>query len=193
MALTPWKKWGAAILVSVLVLGGIFHRHILGRYYLNRSQLALYHRQPALALTLLEKAESYNTPNGAVPFWSARAYRRLGKFEKVHDQLLQAERAGFDPERIQRERWLTLAQSGRMREVELHLPTLLTSPGEDGPEICEAFVNGYFSTYRFDQGLQILDVWKKDFPDDPQPYVFSGQYYRHLEDWKKAEEAFREG
>lgn len=64
----------------------------------------------------------------------ARAFRRLGDLGESARRLDQARQLGLDAERIGRERILTAAQTGRLREAERHVPRLLQFPG-DGTEI----------------------------------------------------------
>jgi tetratricopeptide (TPR) repeat protein len=125
----------------------------------------------------------------------ARAYRRQGRLDEVRQCLHTAKRLGFSTDRIEREELLAMAQVGQLKEAEPHLIELLLNPGDDGPDICEAYVNGFFATNRFPQALKILEVWQKDFPNDPQPYLFhailnkmSMSHTKVVENFRKANE-----
>jgi tetratricopeptide (TPR) repeat protein len=125
----------------------------------------------------------------AVPqreFLLARAYRRLGQQDLTREHLQFAHDLGFSVERLEREQWLAMAQSGQMREAEPYFRRLLQDPGNDGQEICEAFVKGYFRNRQFHKAIPVLDAWQAEFPDDPQPYAFRGAAFQEIEDWKSA-------
>ncbi len=138
----------------------------------NAACRALESRDPDTALAILTEASTAAPLRGDLYFWMARAYRRQGRLDEVRRCLHQAKLMGFTADRIQREEWLAMAQVGQLKEAEPHLIELLLNPGDDGADICEAYVNGCFATHRFPQALKILDVWQKDFPRDPQPYLF---------------------
>ena len=139
---------------------------------INAACRALESRDPDIALAILKDVSTAAPLRGDLYFWMARAYRRQGRLDEVRRCLHTAKRLGFSTDRVQREEWLAMAQVGQLKEAEPHLIDLLLDPGDDGPDICEAYVNGCFATHRFPQALKILDVWEKDFPRDPQPYLF---------------------
>jgi tetratricopeptide (TPR) repeat protein len=139
---------------------------------LEFARRALRDRNVESALAAAEEAARLTPESGEVHLLLARLFRHQGLLDKVHDSLRQAAAFGVSRERIRREEWLALAQAGQMKEAQPHLSELLLDPGEDGPEICEAFANGYFLTYRLADAFQILDAWEKDFPQDAQPHAF---------------------
>jgi tetratricopeptide (TPR) repeat protein len=134
----------------------------------------------------LVEASRLDPANGEVHLLRARAFRRKGELQNVRQALETAARNGIALHRIRREEWLAMAQSGQMREAAPHLRELLVEPGDDGPEICEAFVNGYFLTYQLADAFRILDAWEKDFPQDPQPLVFRAAFSAKTESWMAA-------
>ena len=152
---------------------------------------ALEARRAEQALRHLRSAQRWDPRNAEVQFLLARAQRRLGRFDLVRKHIQRAWTLGYPVESLQREQWLALAQSGQLSEAEPHLAALLRDPRGDGPAICEAFVDGYFATYRFDQAFLLLDAWQKDYPYDPQPYVFRGLFLEHVGQWAKAVEPYR--
>jgi len=90
-------------------------------------------------------------------------------------RLDQATRLGAPQDRVQREAWLCLAQTGQMAQAGPHLGELLLSPGDDGPAICEAYVAGYVVLHRFAEASGLLDGWLADYPNDEQAWFFRGQ------------------
>ncbi|MBI5757243.1 MAG: tetratricopeptide repeat protein [Planctomycetales bacterium] len=84
-----------------------------------------------------------------------------------------------------------MAQAGQLREAEPHLAELMIHPEEDGPEICEAFINGFLLAYRFGDAARLLDVWQADFPDDPQAHYIRGMLATSSGDNKNAVASLR--
>jgi tetratricopeptide (TPR) repeat protein len=150
------------------------------------ARSALQARDPKTAMNALGEAARLSPANGEVHFWMARVYRRQGDLQKVRQSLEKAARYGIALHRIRREEWLAMAQAGQMREAAPHLRELLVDPGDDGPEICEAFVNGYFVTYQLGDAFRILEAWEKDFPQDPQPLVFRAAFSAKTDSWTAA-------
>lgn len=111
----------------------------------------------------------------------------------VRKHLGLARSLGHSSKAVAREEWLALAQSGQMRDADPHLSELLQNAGDDGREICEAYVNGYFLTNRFAQAIALLDVWEKEFPRDAQPFLFRGRYLDIHGSATAAVNAYREG
>jgi len=129
---------------------------------------------------------------GKREFLLARAYRRLGQQDFARQHLQTAFDLGFPVEQLEREQWLAMAQSGQMREAESYLRRLLQDPGDDGAEICESFVKGYFRKHEFSKAIPLLEAWKADFPNDPLPYVLHGAAFQEAEDWSAAIAEYRQ-
>lgn len=162
------------------------------RYFLMRGQTALRERSPQMALDYFQRAAKIAPSNPEVHFWIGRAYRRDGKLDLLRQHLERAWKLGCPPQSIRREEWLALAQTGQLREAEPHLTELLVNPGEDGPEICEAFVKGYFLAYRLNDALKLLEVWQADYPNDPQPHFNRGMFHSHMGNHKDAVASLRQ-
>ena len=178
--------------VAIIALVGVFARRPLWeRYRLAQARSALRAHEDERALLHLEAARRLNPRFAETRLLLARAYRRTGRFDQVPDQLRRAFKFGAPQKRVQREEWLTYAQSGQFRKADPHLSGMLRDPGDDGAEICEAFVKGYFLTYRFDRALQLIDAWERDFPEDPQPHLYRGIYWEHFSNWNEAKKEFR--
>jgi len=160
-------------------------------YRLHCGRNAVQSRDAEAAIQWLLPVLALAPENADTHFWLARAYRRRGEMPQVRRHLEQAATLGFSRMRLQREEWLALAQSGQMHESTPHLSDLLIDPGDDGPDICEAFVNGFFLTCRFHEGLELLDVWQAEFPQDAQPYLFRGRYLSFVGSTQDAAAAYR--
>lgn len=158
---------------------------------LDRAKQMLDERKTEEAIAILEEVKRLEPKSSRAEFLLARAARRQGRWRDVEQHLAHAKQFGYDPEFIRREQWLAMAQAGRIHEVTEHLADLISDPRGDGPYICEAYVEGFFATYRFDLGLPLLDAWAADFPDDSQPHVYYGAYYEHFDHWPEAAAAYR--
>jgi len=167
------------------------YRPLLARYQTAQAELALEDRNAELALAWLGKVMVHSPRDSRAHFLLARAHRRLGDLQQVREHLQQARDLGFSPARIEREEILAMAQTGELQKTLQHLPGLLVDPGDDAPEICEAFVSGYYLAYDFANAFKLLEVWQKDFPKDPQPHYLRGLYESHIGSEKRALEAFR--
>ena len=181
------------VVVAVLAASLLAWRPLTIRRHLHRAQRALDERDHARALDELRAALRADPRRAETHFLLARTYRRLGELDKIPALLRRAETLGGDPERAQRERWLVLAQLGNLREAEPHLAGLLADPRNDGADICEAFVQGYFSNLQLRQAELLLDAWEQDFPRDPQPHFMRG-YMLHAQGLEpEAVAAYRRG
>ena len=154
------------------------------------AERALRERKAEIALAWLKSIPERQS-DGLKEFLMARAYRRLGELNLVREHIQLAYDQGFSVERLQREQWLAMAQSGQMRDAEPHLRELLQDPGDDGPEICESFVSGYFRNRQILKATPIIDAWQADYPDDPMPYAIRAGRFRELEHWSDAIAAYR--
>ncbi len=185
----PWRRW----LVAVLLLGGLtwFYDYLWARLLVPRAVAALRSREPERALVWLDRVDWLASRDAEAAFQRARTYRNLGRMAEVRTWLERAYELGIPQTRIEREQWLAFAQTGQMKEAEPHLHELLLDPGEDGAEICNAFVNGYYRVLRIDSAQPILEAWITDFPDDPRPHQFNGSRYAQVFKWQEAINAYQ--
>jgi predicted Zn-dependent protease len=159
-------------------------------YALWQGRRALQSHRADLAITYLESARKSDPDRAETEFLLARANRRLGRMDEVQRHLVRATRLGWSRDLVQREEWLAMAQSGQVVRAEPHLGELLRNQQDDGAEICEAFVEGYFASFRFNQGLVLIDAWERDYPDDPRPHVYRGMALEQARVWDQAAEAY---
>jgi tetratricopeptide (TPR) repeat protein len=163
------------------------------QYRQARARTWLDKRREAAALDTLRAALCRDLDNTNTLLWLARTHRRLGDLPRTSLLLDRAETLGGDARRIEQERRLVLAQSGRLREVEPLLAEMLIDAGADGPDVCEAFVEGYSVNLRTNEALRLLDLWQESFPKDPQPYFVRGYLWQGLDQLAQAEQAYRQG
>lgn len=183
-----------ASIACLLVIGfALLWRPVSVAWHNGRAKRYLLAQQNEQALRELRLALQLDSDRAETHFLLARAHRRLGNLVEVPTLLRRAVKLGGAPERAQRETWLLLAQSGQLREAESHLADLLMDARDDGPDICEAFVHGYFANLRVDEAMQLLDVWQKQYPDDAQPYFMRAYLLDALSLLPEAVAAYREG
>ena len=163
------------------------------QYRQARARMSLDKRREAETLDSLRAALRRDLDNPHTLLWLARTHRRLGDLPRTSLLLDRAETLGGDARRIELERRLVLAQSGRLGEVEPLLPDMLIDAGADGPDVCEAFVQGFFVNLRTAEALRLLDLWQESFPKDPQPYFMRAYLMRSLDKYTEAEQIYRQG
>lgn len=155
------------------------------------AKKALRERDAGLAQASAQKAIELTPKNAEAHLLLARAFRRQGHLKEVRQHLTTAHRLGLSTKRLQREEFLAKAQSGQMNEAGPHLSQLLLDAGDDGPEICEAYVNGYFLLNFYAEAIPLLTAWHRDYPNDPQPHVFRGILANTKQKWAEAADYFR--
>jgi tetratricopeptide (TPR) repeat protein len=163
---------------------------LAARYYLYRGRRALQHFQTDVGRAWLTAAERFDCDNAETQFFLGRACRRQGQYDDAARHLERASRLGFSLVRIERERRLAIAQTARVREVADYLPGMLESPGDDGAEICAAFVNGYCLSLDFSTAGRILNAWAADFPNDPEAHFRRGNFWYGQNEWQAAIPAY---
>jgi tetratricopeptide (TPR) repeat protein len=154
-----------------------------------QAQRAIRVGRPEVALDWLTCADILSARDAEVAFLKARGYRKLGRFDETRAALIRSGKLGYPVERLEREQWLALAQAGQLREAEPHLAGLLTDPGGDASEICEAYVTGFIRNHRVGEAFLLLDSWAADEPDNPLPEVLRGKLQIELGRWEDAEKS----
>lgn len=189
--LTRPVRWTllAAALVAAAAL--VHPARVTYKLQVGKSQLRSGDYESGL-MTLREAAR-LDPDRAETQFWLARACRKTGDLEGVRRHLDRAAALNYsETERLKREWWLVLAETGRVREVEQHLPAMLLHAAEDGPEICDAFVQGYCLNLQFEPARQLIGAWQTDFPDDHRPYARLGQIESGQQRWPQAAAAYEE-
>jgi len=183
---------GAA--VAALLVAVVFSwRPMLVELNLHRARRALREQDDEGALVELRSALRLALDRSETHLLLARTHRRLGNLDRVPALLRRARKLGADPERAQRETWLLLAQSGRLVEAEPHLADLLMDPRDDGADICQAYVQGYFANLRVNRATELLDAWEKEYPDDARPHFMRAFLLDALAMQNEAVAAYRRG
>jgi len=192
-AVRPPSNWRRRALVAGLVMLaagiGIVKWPDYARWQARR---ALAHRDYRAAGRWIARSEysPWSQPDSTL--LKARWKRRQGLVSEVETLLAQAYQQGADRRAVEREQWLTFAQIGRMQVAEPHLTELLSDPGDDVLEICEAYASGYVFLRRHGDALRLLDAWLKDDPESAYAYLLRGRIRLDRRQWQRAEADFRE-
>ena len=186
------RKVYLAIALLAICVAGVWPICQLSKAFLKgQARRALSARDAVGAMEWLDRCERWFGADADTSFLRARASRKTGDWAAFAGHLKRARSLGFPATGIEREQWLAQAQSGQLRDVEERLPLLLADPRDDGAEICEAFVNGYFLNERMDEAARILEAWIADFPRDPEPLFIRGRIRAESQFLKDAEQDFR--
>ncbi len=185
-----------ALIVGVVMalLGVAFWKPVSVSWRLRQARLRLKDRDSEDAVAILQAAHQLAPENPEVHFLLARSYRRLGQFGKVVEHLDEAEGWGWPSELIRLEQLMGAAQAGQLQASAPELYRFLGKGGnygDEGPEVCEALVNGYFLSYQFGLAQPLLDEWQEAYPQDAQCYLFRGLYFENRSNPTKAVAEYR--
>jgi len=161
-------------------------------YAASRTRAALARRDLDSAQEWLDFADWLGDRQAEIAFLKARIHRKRGELEETRRWLAAAQKLGWDKEAVRREEIILFAQVGQMRQAEPWLSELILSPGDDGQEICEAFVNGFYLNQDLRKADALITSWIGDFPEDPQPWVFRAKMKLSADKHGFAEEDFRQ-
>jgi tetratricopeptide (TPR) repeat protein len=174
----------------VLPIGVLLTPWLGVQYDVYRARIALQRFRTDSALEWLKAAQKWEPDNAETHFLVARVCRRKGQFDDMEEHLEEARRLGFPAARLERERRLAVAQTGRVHEVQRYLPGMLTAPDDDGPEICASYVSGFCLSFDFGSATPLLDAWSADYPDEPEPHFRRGNLWHAQNEWGSAVEAY---
>jgi len=159
--------------VAVLILCGVWlFCGGAANLAVSGARSALARRDVDAAREWFEFADWLHGSEAEVAFLKARASRRQGDIGDARNWLGVALALGTDRRAVQREMILASAQAGRMRDAELWLNELLLHPGDDGQDIFEAFVTGFYVNNEFGKADTLTTSWIADFPDNSYPWIF---------------------
>lgn len=184
----PLSPLSIVSLAAVLFLwGGGFHEWIAFR----RVESLIAARRYDSAGSLIFWIQWTGLSEGELSFWKGRLLRKQIRGIESLECLTAARKGGFDSDRVHRELILLHAQGGNLSPILSELERMLSKPGRDAGEICEAFVNGALVDGRTEVALTIIPVWQQEFPNDPQPHYMLGRLYEHKLDTSAAENEYR--
>ncbi len=144
----------------------------------------------AKAQIWLERASRFNRDNAQSEMIAARIARHQGMLDEMTEHLSRASRLGVDELDVKMEEAMALAQTGKLDRVESDLFQWLSNGLGEADEISDAYANGLAANSRFDNANEILDAWRRDFPNDPRPDYRLGRIKEHFQAWDEAISAY---
>ncbi|MFO0909159.1 MAG: tetratricopeptide repeat protein [Isosphaeraceae bacterium] len=94
---------------------------------------------------------------------------------KVIESLDRAAERQYDPAAIALTRAILIARSGRSTEAIPILQRAFATPGPLDPEVADALVRAYLSSFQFGPAAYVLARWIKEVPDDARPYLYRNE------------------
>ena len=189
----PRHIWLRRILTWSLVVAILFGlRWFLVDETLWRADVALEHRKTGKALTWLKWHRFLDSDHPRGHFLMGRALRRMGEYEESLKHLQKALDLHYSAEELRREQNLLWIETGKEDQVGDGWSTLFLNAGSDGPEISKGYVRMSLKKLAIANSVAVLDAWKKDFPDDAEPYVMYGQLHECFMNWRQAAEMYEE-
>lgn len=141
----------------------------------------------------LHWSQWFNPQGAESSYLLAKISRREGNTESMTRFLKSAYQHGYDKEKLELERDLALATIGRLDQgVEDRLRRELDNPMADFDEIADAFCNGLTTLSRFNEAIDLLNVWSKVAPRQPIVNYRRARIHEHFHQADEAEQQYRE-
>lgn len=171
--------------------GALGVRWLGGVYLWRQAQHALDDRDFDHARSYLSDYLRLRPQDAAAYFALARACRRADDLDAWEEHLRDAERLGHPAEEVRLEKWLGLAQSGALRQVEAALLAWLNDEEADDELVLEAMAKGYLRDYRLTEAVRLMALWQARHPEAWQPHFYRGQGYELVQRYDQAEAEYR--
>lgn len=189
-----WQQriWLNRILVSSLVLSVLSFCIIqcVPGFVAERIQDSFRRGDYRESESLLAVAGYLFPSDPEIAFLNARRFRHLGQPVHCIEQMHLARLQGVSNRRLFLEELLLQAERGDLTGLEQRLPALLVA-GDDAGAICDAFVRGCLMSYRLSDAERILNLWLKDYPDEPKALFLLGRLLEHREHLPDAAQKYR--
>lgn len=184
---THWRRRFLIVLTAIFVIC-LWKRDLLWpeAFHIPAERSLAQHRE-ADAVYWIDWADAIGSKNPDTALLRVRAVRRMGIPDAIENAMEEAQKRGVNPRALQRERILYAAQSGRMRQCDPLLSSLLTDTSGDNKEVCLAYVTGYLRNQRTSDALLLIDAWMKDAPEDGYPWLIRSKIHRVQQDLLAAE------
>lgn len=179
-----------ALLLIIIALAFVGWLRIPG-YYANQAAQAIFLHDIQTAKHKIVNGKRWSPSHPELLFLDARCSRILGQFDEMDVALEDAAAHGLPPLRVTGERLLAAAQSGQIDATQEQLLARL-SADVDVSATCDAYAQGCLMKYRLQEAENILEIWKKDVPTDPQPYFLAGRLAEHNADTANAIEQLQQ-
>ena len=156
------------------------------------AKSALAEKNPVVADWWLSLSKPISSSNPYSEFLRARSARQQGNLDLMASYLKSAYDHGYDPQGLQREQSLALANMGQFNdEVEQELNRWLQEPDVEIGEVVDSYANGLAALSRFDEAKKLLVAWERDSLRAPMPNYRLARIYEHFSQYELAEEEYR--
>ncbi|MBC8352394.1 MAG: tetratricopeptide repeat protein [Planctomycetes bacterium] len=158
------------------------------------TRVALETGEYRAAIQSVEKTLQGYPENAEVRYVAAVVYRRAGMLNDADRSLREASRLGCADPRIELQRCLTVAQSGRVDEAEPRLREIIRGGAvdDDAHQIYEALVKGYMVSYRLKDAWDCLEFWTAWRPATTNAILWRAEIYQRIGDSKTAVREYEE-
>jgi len=107
--------------------------------------------------------------------WHARLAIAEGRIPEAAEAVNTAQRLGLAEPPLRELRGILLAYSGHYPEAERLLRLSLDATDEPRPLVAKALAKVGIETFRFGTAREAIERWKRDAPNDPQPYLWEAE------------------
>jgi tetratricopeptide (TPR) repeat protein len=173
-----WRRTALLFLaVALFAIGWKVANYAQLRLAVVAAREHLRNVEPFKAIERLQGVSARFPQSAEVQFLLGVANRRAGRQAEVEPYLAQAERLGWDPLLIKRQRYLAWFEIGDLKRAGPYLKQLISEGGsdDDAEEVCETLVRGYFSALLFREADLIIDYWHQWQPLNPRPLLLRAQ------------------
>jgi predicted Zn-dependent protease len=159
-----------AAALSLLILAGVsyylIYPQVAASLHWRRAQRALAEHDLSSAQNQLRRCLEVWPDSSETHFLLARTCRRLGDYAAAESELARARQLGWVRELLDLEGLLLQAETGRVKEVESRLRSILTEGHRDAALIVEALVTGWLQGQFMAEAYTLTTDWLQQHPDD---------------------------
>lgn len=174
------------LLLAFLWIGGI------AGFANSMAQNAIASKKLDSADWWLNVSRSVSSSNSISDFLQARTDRHRGNLDIMSNHLKAAYEKGFDPIRLDREQDLAASSLGRLTtDLEDRLNRWLVEPNAEVGEIIDSYANGLTAVSRFENAIELLNVWEEYAPWEPVANYRIARINEHLSRATEAEAQYK--
>ena len=185
------RVWWMLVVLMILLNATLWQRPLIAGWLGARALKSASADDSGSATRYIEWSQFVWRQSPEAALAAARLARRASDLDEFARQLKRARYLGIAGERADREEYLASAQAGYLRLVGDKLAELIETSGADGPQICEAFAQGYIRLRDYNSAMTLLTAWASDYPADARPHAWIGLINSELQASEAAEDAFR--
>ncbi|MCX7391075.1 MAG: hypothetical protein NTX02_07790 [Planctomycetia bacterium] len=175
--------WLMSLLAGVVAIALVSFGPLREQLQYATAKAAIADRDWPRAIKILERLQQKTGPTARQQFLLGCVHRRQGEFRDGETCFERAESLGWEKVEIRRQRLLTVAQAGDIKDVEQELIRLLDSGGDDllAEEIYEAMAKGYLNSFRMPDADRCLKFWADWQKNNPVQHFLKGTLEERFE------------